>query len=349
MFGSRAMLSAIFVIALLAGIAAIAIALRYMTTVPGASHQGPVPPLAAEEAAIAERLRRHITAIASRPHNIRHYVELEKAARYIEDELKAVGYEPLAQVYTADQKQVRNIEVTIEPADAVRSRGTVVVGAHYDSAGDAPGANDNGSGTAAVLELARLLGDLRGRTDARIRLVLFVNEEPPYFQTPAMGSWQYARLLAERRERIIGMISLETIGWFSDEPGSQRYPPPFGMLYPSEGNFIAFVGMMGSRDFLHAVIASFRRHTAFPTVGGVAPGFIPGIAWSDHWSFEQVGVPALMITDTALYRYPHYHQRTDTPDKVDTAKLARVTRGLDKVMREMVGPGWPTAAVEPRK
>jgi hypothetical protein len=164
-----------------------------------------------------------------------------------------------------------------------------------------------------------------------------------------MGSWQYARLLAERRERIIGMISLETIGWFSDDPGSQRYPPPFGMLYPSEGNFIAFVGMMGSRELLHAVIASFRRHTAFPTVGGVAPGFIPGIAWSDHWSFEQVRVPALMITDTALYRYPHYHQRTDTPDKVDTAKLARVTRGLDKVMREMVGPGWPTAAVEPRK
>ncbi len=346
MFSYRAMLLAIVAIVLVVGIVAL---LRYMTTVPGASHTGPVPQLTADEAAIAGRLRTHITAIASRPHNIAHYAELEKAARYIEDELRALGYEPFAQVYTADQKQVRNIEVTIEPADPARSRGTVVLGAHYNSAGDAPGANDNGSGTAAVLELARLLRDLRGRTDARIRLVLFVNEEPPYFQTPAMGSWQYARLLAERRERIIGMISLETIGWFSDQPGTQQYPPPFGLMYPSAGNFIAFVGMMGSREFLHAVINSFRRHTAFPTVGGVAPGFIPGIAWSDHWSFEEFGFPALMITDTALYRYPHYHQPTDTPDKVDTAKLARITRGLERVVREMVGSNWPTAAPAPRK
>jgi hypothetical protein len=293
MFGYRAMLFAIVAIVLVVGSIAL---LRYMTTVPGASHQGPIPQLTADEAAVAERLRTHITAIASRPHNVAHYAELEKSARYIEAELKALGYAPFAQVYTADQKQVRNIEVTIEPADPARSRGTVVLGAHYDSAGDAPGANDNGSGTAAVLELARLIGDLRGRIEARIRLVLFVNEEPPYFQTPAMGSWQYARLLAERRERIIGMISLETLGWFSDQPGTQQYPPPFGLMYPSEGNFIAFVGMMGSREFLHAVIDSFRRHTAFPTVGGVAPGFIPGIAWSDHWSFEEFGFPALMIT-----------------------------------------------------
>ena len=345
MFSYRAMLFAIVAIVLVVGSVAL---LRYMTTVPGTPHQGPIPQLRADEAALAEQLRTHITAIASRPHNIAHYAELEKAARYIEDELRALGYEPFAQVYTADQKQVRNIEVTIEPADPARSRGTVVLGAHYNSAGDAPGANDNGSGTAAVLELARLLRDPRGRIEARIRLVLFVNEEPPYFQTPAMGSWQYARLLAERRERIIGMISLETLGWFSDQPGTQQYPPPLGLMYPSEGNFIAFVGMMGSREFLHAVINSFRRHTAFPTVGGVAPGFIPGIAWSDHWSFEEFGFPALMITDTALYRYPHYHQPTDTPDKVDTAKLARITRGLERVVREMVGPNWPTTAIESR-
>jgi hypothetical protein len=346
MFGTRAILFAAAALALVMGIVVL---LRYMTVVPGAPHKGPIPVLSADEASIAERLRAHITAIASRPHNIAHYAELEKAARYIENVLRALGYEPFAQVYTAGQRQVRNIEATIEPVDPARSRGTVVVGAHYDSAGDAPGANDNGSGTAAVLELARLLGDLRGRIDARVRLVLFVNEEPPYFQTPAMGSWQYARLLAERREPIIGMMSLETLGWFSDEPGSQRYPAPFGLLYPSEANFIAFVGLMGSREFLHAVIDSFRRNTAFPTVGGVAPGFIPGIAWSDHWSFEQFGFPALMITDTALYRYPHYHRPTDTPDKVDTAKLARITRGLDKVVREMVRPDWPTSAIGLRK
>ena len=345
MIGYRAILLAAIAIALVGGIVAL---LRYMTTVPGESHRGPLPALGTGDTLMAERLGAHIAAIASRPHNIANYAELEKAARYIEHQLRALGYEPVAHVFTADQREVRNIEVTIEPADPGRSRGTVVVGAHYDSAGNAPGANDNGSGTAAVLELARLLGDLRGRIDARVRLALFVNEEPPYFRTPQMGSWQYAKLLSERREPIIGMISLETIGWFSDQPGTQRYPPPFGLMYPTEGNFVAFVGMMGSREFLHAVIASFRRHTAFPTVGGVAPGFIPGIAWSDHWSFEHFGFPALMITDTALYRYPHYHLPTDTPDKVDTAKLARVTRGLEKVLREIVRPDWPTAAVGPR-
>lgn len=329
------------IIALVAGV-------RYMTTVPGRQHEGALPALAADEAAMASRLAAHIAAIASRPHNLDYYEELEQAARYIESELRALGYEPFAQIYEVYGKAVRNIEATIEAADPARLRGTIVVGAHYDSYGDAPGANDNGTGTAAVIELARLLADLRGRTDARIRLVLFVNEEPPYFKSPAMGSYRYARLLADRRERVIGMFSLETLGCFYDQPGTQRYPPPFGLVYPSVGNFIAFVGLLGSRELLHAVIRSFRSHTAFPTVGGVAPGLVPGIDWSDHWSFEQFGYPSVMITDTALFRYPHYHRPTDTPDKVDNEKLARITRGIERVVREMASPDWPTAAVGPR-
>jgi Peptidase family M28 len=335
---------------LAAALAAVAV-FRYMTAVPGRPHSGPLPPLTSEEALVARRLAAHIAAIASRPHNVRHYDELEQAARYIERDLAALGYAPVPQVYNVDRRDVRNIEAIIEPAEPTRARGTIVLGAHYDSVGDAPGANDNGSGTAAILELARLLADLRGRSDVRIRLVLFVNEEPPYSHTPDMGSYRYARLLAEQEERIIGMISLETLGCFFEAPGSQRYPAPFGLIYPSEGNFIAFVGLMGarSRAFLHAVIASFRRHTAFPTIGGVAPGFIPGIDWSDHWSFEQFRYPALMITDTALYRYPHYHRPTDTPDKVDVEKLARITRGLERVGRDIAAPGWPTTAAPPGK
>jgi Zn-dependent M28 family amino/carboxypeptidase len=242
---------------------------------------------------------------------------------------------------------VRNIEATIEPADPARFRGTVVLGAHYDSYGDAPGANDNGTGAAAVIELARRLIDLRNAGDVRIRLVLFVNEEPPYFKTDAMGSLHYARLLAERREPVIGMISLETLGCFNDVPGSQKYPAPFGLLYPSEGNFVAFVATLGSRKLLHALIESFRRHTAFPTVGGVAPGLVPGIDWSDHWSFEQFRYPAIMLTDTALYRYPHYHLPSDTPNKVDTEKLARITRGIESTVRDMAKSDWPTTAVRP--
>jgi hypothetical protein len=315
-------------------------AARYVTAVPGQSHQGALPSASEAEKATAARLLTHIRAIASKPHNIDHYDELEKAARYIEDALKALGYQPVPQVYEVEGRAVRNIEAVIEPSRPDAITKTIVVGAHYDSYDDAPGANDNGSGTAAVIELARLLADLRSTGDKRIRLVLFVNEEPPYFQTPDMGSYRYARLLAERREQVIGMISLETLGCFLDEPGSQRYPPPLGLLYPNKGDFVAFVAMPGSRELMQSLIGSFRRHAKFPSVGGVAPGFVPGIGWSDHWSFEQFRYPAVMITDTALFRYPHYHRTTDTPDKVDVDKLARITHGLERVIREMAGPDW---------
>jgi hypothetical protein len=323
-------------------VAAIAVAgARYLTAVPGESHQGALPPSNDAENATAARLLTHIQAIASKPHNIDHYDELEKSARYIEATLKGLGYQPVPQVYEVEGHAVRNIEVVIEPSRPDAATKTIVVGAHYDSYDDTPGANDNGSGTAAVLELARLLADLRNTGNKRIRLVLFVNEEPPYFQTPDMGSHRYARLLAERREPVIGMISLEKLGCFLDYPGSQKYPPPLGLLYPSKGDFIAFVAMTGSRELMQSLIGSFRRHTQFPSVGGVAPGFVPGIDWSDHWSFEEFRYPAVMITDTAYFRYPHYHKTTDTPDKVDVGKLARITHGVERVIREMAGPDWP--------
>jgi hypothetical protein len=327
---------------------AIAAFFYYMTVVPGRPHTGPLPPLTAAEAETAARLRTHIEAIARGPRNLFHYAALEKAAQYIETELGALGYRPAPQIFEVAGRTVRNIEATIEALDPAKSRGTIVVGAHYDSFGDAPGANDNGTGTAAVIELARLLTDLRGRSDLRIRLVLFVNEEPPYFRSADMGSYRYASRLAERGEALIGMISLETMGCFLDEPGSQRYPPPFSLLYPNKGDFIAFVGTLKSRNFLHALIRSFRAHTAFPSAGGVAPGFVPGVDWSDHWSFERFGYPAVMVTDTAPFRYAHYHQITDTPDKVDHTKLARVTHGLERVIRDMASPAWPMRAVRPR-
>jgi Zn-dependent M28 family amino/carboxypeptidase len=231
---------------------------------------------------------------------------------------------------------VRNIDALIEPPADNADPDVIVVGAHYDSAPGTPGANDNGSGAAAVIELARLLRDLDGKSRKRIRFVLFVNEEPPYFMTEAMGSLRYARALAERREKVVAMYSLETIGFYSSEPESQHYPAPFGLLYPDRGDFIAFVGMLGSRPLLQETIRSFRAHTAFPSIGGVAPGFVPGIAWSDHWAFAEQGFQALMITDTAPFRYPHYHQPSDTPDKVDSEKLARVVKGIERVIRDLV-------------
>ena len=184
---------------------------------------------------------------------------------------------------------------------------------------------------------------MRERSQRRIRLVLFVNEEPPYFQTSEMGSFRYAQLLAERREPVLGMISLETLGCFFEQPGTQQYPPPFGLIYPNKGYSIAFVGMLRSRDFVRMLVGSFRTHTHFPSVGGVAPGAIPGIASSDHWSFEQFGYAAAMITDTALFRYAHYHVPTDTSDKVDFDKLARVTKGIERTLREIIGIQDPEA------
>jgi len=315
-------------------------ALRYMTAVPGKPHHGELPPLTADETALAAALKRHIATIAAREHNIVRYDELEKVARYIEATLESFDYAVGRQEFTADGKRVRNIDVTIEPAAAgTADPEVVVVGAHYDSARGTPGANDNATGAAAVIELARLLRDLRGTGGKRIRLVLFVNEEPPYFMTEAMGSLRYARALAARKERVVAMYSLETIGFYSSEPGSQRYPAPFGLLFPDRGDFVAFVGMLGSRPLLQETMRSFRSHTSFPTIGGVAPRAVPGIGWSDHWAFAEHGFQAVMITDTALFRYPHYHQPTDTPDKIDTEKLARVVKGIERVIRDQATEG----------
>jgi hypothetical protein len=310
-------------------------ALQYMTAVPGRSHHGLLPPLTDEEMALAVSLRRHIAVIAAREHNIAHYDELDKVARHIEAALASFGYAVGRQEFSVDGRLVRNVDATIEPSAAKPDPEVIVVGAHYDSAAGTPGANDNGSGAAAVIELARLLRDLDRKSGKRVRFVLFVNEEPPYFMTEAMGSLRYARALAEQGERVVAMYSLETIGFYSSAPGSQHYPAPFGLIYPDRGDFVAFVGMLGSRPLLQETLRSFRAHTAFPSIGGVAPGFIPGIAWSDHWSFAEHGFQAVMVTDTALFRYPHYHQPSDTPDKVDSEKLARVVKGIECVIRDL--------------
>jgi Zn-dependent M28 family amino/carboxypeptidase len=330
--GKLFLLAVILILALVA--AAGYGALHYMTALPGTPHRGALPALTADEAALAARLKGHIEIIAAREHNIDSYEALENAARYIEASLHGLGYEVGRQIFTVRGKPVRNIDAIIEPAPGITEPDVLVIGAHYDSAQGTPGANDNASGVAAILELAGLLADLKGTTKKRIRLVLFVNEEPPYFKTADMGSLRYADVLAARGERVVAMYCLETIGFYSDAPGSQQYPAPFGMLFPDRADFVAFVGLLGSRPLVRETVRSFRAHTAFPSIGGVAPGFIPGIDWSDHWSFAQHGFQAVMITDTALYRYPHYHQPSDTPDKVDVERLARVTKGIERVIRD---------------
>lgn len=312
---------------LAAAAAAIAALLWYMIAVPGESFSGPLAPLSADEGVLRDRLKKHVTAVASAEHNTRTPERLEAAARYIEAELRALGYAVRAQAFDSGEGMVRNFEATI----AGRGTASLVIGAHYDSVMGATGANDNGSGVAALLELARLL---RGwQPNHTIRLAFFVNEEPPWFQSKAMGSRVYADELRARGERVAAMFSLETIGYYSERPGSQFYPFPLGFFYPDRGDFLAFVANLASRPLLRQAVAAFRAEARFPSEGVAAPALIPGVDWSDQWSFWRHGVPALMLTDTAPYRYPHYHLPSDTPDKVDYDRLARVVGGLERMFR----------------
>lgn len=291
--------------------------LHYMTAMPGTSYAGPLPALTDEERALAERLRRHVTVLAEGERN----ADLERAARYIESAFRAHGVAVESDWFVSRGRKVRNVQ-TPGPA-------TMVVGAHYDSVFRSPGANDNASGVAVVIELAAMLPDLG------IRFIAFANEESPYFRGPDMGSWHSARTSRERGEALRAMLSLEMLGYYRDEPGSQRYPPPLAFLYPDRANFIGFVGDLGSRELVHKVIAAFRRHAQFPSEGVAAPAIIPGVDWSDHWSFRKHGYPAMMVTDTAFNRYPHYHEPSDTADKLDYERMARVTLGLAATLREL--------------
>ncbi len=314
---------------------ALAAGLGYMTHMPGSPHAGPLPPLSAEEAELRQRLQGHVAVLAGEigERHLGRYEALTAAAGYIEQSLRAMGYEVASQEYQVQGRRVRNLEAELAGVDPAGE--IVLIGAHYDTVAGSPGANDNASGVAALLEIARLLA--RERPARSLRFVAFVNEEPPFFYTRDMGSRVYARRAAQRGERIVAMLSLETLGYYSDARGSQRYPFPFALFYPDRGDFVAFVGNLASRDLVQRCVRSFRAHTAFPAEGLAAPGWMGGVHWSDHWSFWQEGYPALMVTDTAPYRYPHYHAATDTPDRLDYERLARVTAGLARLGLDLAG------------
>jgi hypothetical protein len=305
----------IFAILLLASVAG----LHYMTAMPGDSHAGPLPPLSAEGLELAKRLHRHVSELARSERN----VDLERSARYIESAFAAHGIAAESHWFESGGRRVRNIE---SPGAA-----SIVVGAHYDTVRGSPGADDNASGVAVVIELAGMLA----KEKPAIRFIAFANEESPYFRGPEMGSWHSARRSRERGENLRAMLALEMLGYYRDAPGSQRYPAPLGFFYPDRAEFIGFVGDLGVRSLVHEAIASFRKHAAFPSEGVAAPALIRGVDWSDHWAFRKHGYPAMMVTDTAFNRYPHYHQASDTPDKLDYERMARVTLGLAAMLRDL--------------
>lgn len=281
-------------------------------------------------------IRRHVLTLAEEvgERNVWTYAALGRAADYIEAELRACACSTTRQTFEVSRLPVSNIEATLEGSS--RPDEVLIVGAHYDTVGGCPGANDNATGVAALLELARRLA---GRPLARtVRFVGFVNEEPPFFQTPQMGSLVYARAARARGDRITGMIALETMGYYSDAPGSQQYPvPEMAALYPDVGNFIGFVSNETSGELLSRAAVAFSDGTALPIHAAAAAADLPGVGWSDHWSFWQAGYPALMVTDTAPWRYPWYHTAGDTPDKIDFGKLTEVVNGLEQVVRQIAG------------
>ncbi len=304
-----------------------------MIRMPGESYHGEPPPLDDEQTRLREQLRRHVEKLAGEigERNLLRYPQLQQAADYIAEQFAAAGYKPARQTFQARGHTFVNIEA--ELPGTTNPEAIVVVGAHYDTVPGSPGAGDNASGVAGLLALAEHFADRQpGLT---VRFVAFANEEMPYFQSDQMGSWVYARRCRKRQENVVAMLSLETIGYFTNEPYSQHYPAPFGAFYPSEGNFIGVIGNVGSRPLVHRVIESFRRHAQFPSHGGAIPGNVAGVGWSDHWSFWQEGYQAVMITDTALFRYPYYHRPEDTPDKLNYDKMAHVIAGVAAVIAEL--------------
>ena len=304
-----------------------------MIRMPGQSHQGPLPPLTNEQRTLAQELHSHVQMLAGQigERNVFHHDRLVMAADYIRATLAGAGYEVRLQPYEVAGKICENIEAEVRGKN--RPDDIIVIGAHYDSVQGSPGANDNASGVAATLALARAFAEA---TPARtLRFVSFANEEPPLFQTEHMGSRVYAMRSRERGENIVLMLSLETIGYYSDEPGSQRLLFPLNLIYPSTGNFIAFVSNVENGSLVRQLVGSFRQQARFPSEGGALWDLIPGVGWSDHWAFWKEGYPAVMVTDTAPFRYPAYHSPADRPELVQYERMARVVSGLQAVIVEM--------------
>jgi Peptidase family M28 len=253
-----------------------------------------------------ERLGAHVVRLAGEigERNVFRPAALEAAARYISGQWEGFGYRVRRQEYEVAGVTCANLEV--ERSGRERERGILLIGAHYDSVRGCPGANDNGSGVAALLELARCFVGVEPA--CAVRFVAFVNEEPPFFTTGQQGSMVYARAARQRGDDIRLMVSLETMGYFSDASDSQSYPPLFRHFYPDRGNFLGLVSDLRSRRAMLRLARAFRATSDFPLEHAATFRWVPGVAWSDHRSFWREGYPALMVTDTAFYRYRFYQQ-----------------------------------------
>ena len=286
---------------------------------------------------LGSELRKHVSVLSenSTGRNNINEDNITPAKDYITRKMESFGLAPTFQSYELYGDIYTNVIVDI--AGISNSNEVLVIGAHYDSVEGSPGANDNASGVGALIEIARYISE--NPTYHGVRFIAFANEEPPYFQTEEMGSLVYARSLPESSDKVIGMISIETIGYYTNVPNSQKYPKLIDLFYPSTGDYIAFIGNLGSRTLVSESIELFRKNSDVPSEGIASPAFVPGVSWSDHWSFWMGGYDAIMVTDTAPFRYEHYHKATDTPDKLNYEQYSKVVHGLMKTVEGLANNG----------
>jgi Zn-dependent M28 family amino/carboxypeptidase len=275
-------------------------------------------------------LLKHLNEIVntSKPRNFKNLDILNEVARYIHKEFSEYSGKVEYQNYLSGKTEFKNVICSFGPEDAER----IIVGAHYDVCEGQPGADDNASGVSGLLELARLL---KGKElTKRIDLVAYSLEEPPFFGTESMGSYQHAKFLYDNKINVYGMISLEMIGYFSDVKGSQNYPiRGLSLIYGKTGNFITTVRKFGSGKFAKKFNKQMRKNDFVKHKSFIGPKSIRGIDFSDHRNYWKFGFSACMLTDTAFMRNPNYHQKTDTIESLDLTRMAAV---IDAVFGSLI-------------
>lgn len=295
----------------------------------------PASPTCEPGAVAPERLEAHVRALSEtfHPRDSTHPENLERVAEYLVEHLTRAGGQVESQPYRVGGRSYRNVIARFGPETGER----LIIGAHYDSAGPLPGADDNASGVAGLLELATLLG--QSPPPIRVDLVGFTLEEPPYFRTEHQGSRVHARSLREAGVRVRAMLSLEMIGSFTDAPDSQRYPvKQLEWRYPSTGHFIAVVGELNDGGLVREVATAMLGASPLPVESLNVPASIQGVDFSDHASYWAEGYRAAMITDTAFFRNPRYHQPEDTWDTLDYGRMAQVVQGVNCAVRALAQP-----------
>jgi Zn-dependent M28 family amino/carboxypeptidase len=301
------------------------------------------------EIGLADRLKQHVSHLTQTigERNFARPGALDRAAEYIENEWQNAQYDPLFQKFGLEPSLLsrwrarphlgknrlffKNVIAQLPG----QSNETIVIGAHYDTAFGTPGADDNASGIAVLLEVSRLLKMIETPLHKKITFAAFTNEEPPFSRTSAMGSAHFVKSAITKGEKISFMLCLEMLGFYTDQPRSQSYPLFLKYFYPDRGDFIAIVGNLRSHGYVKRIKQFFEKETKIAVESLSAPRFVRGVDFSDHMNFWTAGIPAVMLTDTAFFRNPHYHQPTDKIETLDFQKMAEVAKGAASFILEM--------------